>query len=130
MAWDTTTGFFTLPASTKLTQFRFVDVNTSGKLAFPTLGRPVVGVLVSSGTTASTNQSQVGTVQAYGVVRVSAPASTLAKGDWVAASSIGQAVATTAGANAVGKCIDGSSGSAGRILSVLLLPAGTTRKNW
>lgn len=126
MAWENKSGFYTLPASTGLSQFRFVTVNTSGNLAYPAAGAPVIGVLVSSGTTGSTDDRQVGTVQSIGVAKVTAIASTLAVGDTVAASSIGRAVPSSATDYTVGIVVDGSSGGVGRVMSVALIPIGTT----
>lgn len=126
MAWENLDNPITIPASTGLTQHRFVIVNTSGNLAYPAAGAPVDGVLVSSGTTASTSDRQVGSVQVRGVAKVSAPASTVAVGDLVTASSVGQAVPSSAGDYVVGRVVAGSSGGAGRILSVLIMPIGTT----
>lgn len=126
MAFENLSGMVTVPASTGISQFRFVTVNTSGNLAYPAAGAAALGVLVSSGTTGSTDDTQVGTVQMHGVASVKATASTLSRGDTVAASSVGFAVPTSAGDYTVGVVVDGTSGGAGRLLTVALLPIGTT----
>ena len=126
MAYEVPANGFTLPATTGLTKYRFVTMNTSGKLAYPSLGAAVVGVINSHGTTASTEDPQYVTVVDRGIVKVEAGASTQSAGDLVAASSIGRAVASTAGSYVVGRIVAGSSGGAGRIVSVQLLPIGTT----
>lgn len=131
MAWKNSDAFITLPYSTGLRQYRFVKVHTDGTIKYPnasTIGEAVVGVLVSSGTTNSTNVPTKGaTIQISGVARVEAPASTVAVGDLVTASTLGQAQSSSnAGDYVVGVVVAGSSGGANRLLSVLLSPIGTT----
>ena len=88
------------------------------------VGLPVIGVLVSSGTTGSTSD-RYGTVQIAGVAKIAiASASTVAVGDSISASSRGSAVA--ASGHRVGIVVDGTSGAADRVLSVLIAPIGTT----
>lgn len=131
MAWESGGTFITLPLTTGLRQYRFVKVNTSGNAVYPsasTVGEAVVGVLVSEGTTGSTvDPVRGGTIQIGGVAKVEAEASTVAKGDTITASSVGRVQSSSnAGDYAVGIVVDGSSGAANRVVSVLLSPIGTT----
>lgn len=125
MAWNTNQGPNTFTASTGLRQWRAV-VNGASVVAYPAAGAPVDGVIVSEGSTGSTDASQVVAVQSYGVVQIEASASTLSKGDLCAASSVGYAVPSSAGDYVIGRVVSGSSGAANRRVSVLLLPIGTT----
>lgn len=131
MAWENTSPFVTLLPSTGLRQFRFVTVKTTGLIGYPnasTVGQAVTGVLVSNGTTGSTvDPVKGGTVQIYGVAKVEAESSTVAVGDWITSSSVGRVQSSSnAGDFVVGQVVAGTSGGANRILSVLLLPVGTT----
>jgi hypothetical protein len=128
MAYENLAGShpITLSASTGLRRQRFVAVGAGGKVGYPTAGAPVLGVLRSSGTTGSTADPQYVGVQVGGVAFVEASASTLAAGDSVAASSVGYAVPSSAGDYVVGYVVEGTSGAANRVLSVALLPVGTT----
>jgi hypothetical protein len=119
MAWDAADEFITLPATTGLSQFTFVTVNSAGKIAKPALGARVLGVLVSSGTN-GTAANPVGTVQIVGIAKVAAQGSTNLKGKTISASSNGYAKATTGSAYVIGFGVDGSSGTTGRIISVSL----------
>ena len=126
MAWKNHPNPVTLTASTGITQYRFVTASATG-VAYPTAGAAALGVTVSSGTTGSTADNRsVSVVMPGGIVKVSAPASTLSKGDAVTASSRGQAVPSSAGDYVNGYVVDGTSGGAGRLLSIALVPVGTT----
>ncbi len=126
MTYQMNQGPVTLSATTGLTQHRFVTLGASD-LAYPSAGGRITGVLISSGTTGSTSTVDISAaVQTVGIAKVSAPASTVSKGDFIAASSVGQAVPTSAGDYVVGQVVEGSSGGAGRLLSVLISPVGTT----
>ena len=129
MAWDNDSNIVSLPASTGLRQYRLVTVGASG-VQYPsgsTLGQPIVGVIVSEGTTGSTSDSQTVAVQVAGVAKVEMAASTLATGGWISASSVGQGQpSTNAGDALVGKIVDGSSGAANRIVSVFLCNLGSS----
>ena len=125
MAWDAPEGMITIDGTTGLTQYRFI-VGGSAGATYPAAGAPIDGVIYSSGTTGSTETPRPIAIATRGIVKVSAPASTLSAGDLCTASSIGQAANTTAGDYVVGRVVDGSSGGAGRILAVLLNPIGTT----
>lgn len=114
----------TLEASTDLSarQFHAVVVNSAGMAALPgAAGLPIYGVLQNKPI-----EGEAGTVMNSGITKMFAAGSTLAVGDLVAASSIGRAIVPGAGAYAIGRVVFGSSGSTGRILSVALMPIGTT----
>lgn len=126
MAFETPDGLITVPATTGLVQYRFVSLNTSGYAAKPTDGAAILGVVHSGGTTGSTVEPQYITVQTRGVAKVEADASTVSAGDQVAASTLGRVTPLGSGDYSVGFVVGGSSGGAGRILSVYLAPIGTT----
>lgn len=114
----------TFPASTGVLdlQFRFVTINGSGEAALPAAGASVVGVMQTKPVAAGDAVS----VMVSGISKVEAAGSTVGTGDTIAASSIGRVAALSGGAYAVGRVVQGSSGSTGRLLSVLLQPVGTT----
>lgn len=124
MAIEIPGQIISMVATTGLSASRFVKADASGYAAYPALGAPIDGVLQESSTGSTTKYAKP--VVISGVVKVEAPSSTIAVGDLVAASSVGKAVASTAGAYVVGRVVAGSSGGAGRLLSVLLNPIGTT----
>lgn len=130
MAYEKVGETDTFTLSTGIRQYRFVRLNASTGLQYPsgsTVGLAVLGVLISSGSTSSTSIDRVGTVQLTGIAKVEAAASTLAVGDVVSASSIGQAQpATNAGDFVVGRIVAGSSGASNHIVSVALSPLGST----
>lgn len=134
MSWENQAGSnpITLPlASTGIRSHRFVVLDSTGGCDYPdasTVGGSVSGVLVSSGTTGSTDASSAyGAIQTAGVALVEAESSTLAAGALVSASSVGRAQpATNAGDFVVGRIVAGSSGGANRQVSVLLQPLGST----
>lgn len=126
MAFEIPDGLITVPATTGLTQFRLVALDSAGKAAYPSAGTAVDGSIVGAGTTGSTVDPQYITIATRGVVKVSALASTVSAGDTVTATSVGHVSATTAGDYVIGRVVSGTSGSTGRILSVLLSPIGTT----
>jgi hypothetical protein len=118
MAYEIPGFSFTLPASTGIldTQFRFVTVNASGQAAFPAAGGAVVGVMTNK----PKLDGQAATVVNDGIVKVEAAGNTVGLGDLVSASSLGRVIAATTDGKTVGAVVNGSSGSTGRILSILL----------
>lgn len=114
----------TFPASTGVVglQFRFVTIDGTGKATLPAAGAAVVGVMQTKPAAAGDAVS----VMVSGISKVEAAGSTVSNGDLVAASSIGRVAAPGAGGYTVGRVVGGSSGSTGRLLSVLLQPIGTT----
>lgn len=134
MAWEHMMGQspWTAAASTGLRQYRFVAMATDGTVGYPAADQPVDGVIRGSegaggGTTGTTNSGQRVSIYPTGsIAMVEAEASTLAVGDLVYSSSVGQASTQNTGAYAVGRVVAGSSGAANRVLSVRLDNIGTT----
>jgi len=125
MAYEIPGFAFTLPASANLStfQYTFVTVDAAGEAGPPaTTGEAILGVLQNKPTV----QGQAASIMVNGISKITAPASTLAEGDLCEASTAGQAIPLAAGGNAVGRIVSGSSGGAGRVLSVLITPYGST----
>ncbi len=125
MAFEIPGFAFTLPAATDLStnQYRFMAIDTNGDVGLPaTTATAILGVLQNKPTVAG----QAASIMINGISKITAPASTVAEGDIVQASTLGQAVAHATGGNAIGRIVGGSSGGAGRVLSVLLAPYGST----
>jgi hypothetical protein len=126
MAYEIPGQMVTAPAgSTALAaaQYRFVTLDGTGKAILPgsTAGPSVFGVLQNKPA-----NTEAASVMINGLSKVKATASTLAAGDLCAASSAGFAVPLVAGDYAVGRIVAGSSGGAGRVLTVSIEPIGTT----
>lgn len=119
-------------ATTGIPQYSWVQLNSSGKWASSTAsgttaGRGVVGVVQSSGTTGSTNET-VQTIRLFGVTksRVSTASTGISAGDLVTVSTNSAAITpTTAGDNVLGVSFDDVA-STSDIVSVLIYPLGTT----
>lgn len=118
---------YSMPAATTgIAKYRFVTGN-AGSVSYPAAGGlGVIGATLTTFSSATTSTGRWGTVATQGIVKVSAPSSTLALGDRCSASTLGQAVPLSAGYNELGTVVQGSSGGAGRVLSVLLTFMGTT----
>lgn len=116
-------GPFSVPATTGIKSKRFVTLDSAGKLVYPAVGMPVTGVTFADSSTGSTRDVSLA-VQAYGIAEVEAAGSTLAAGALIAASSVGRAVIWSTGRISVGQMIYGTSGTTGRIVSVLLKTFG------
>lgn len=123
MAYEIPGQMVTLAASTDMSalQFRFVTVGSDGRAAKPSAGASVMGVLQNKPT-----EDQAASIMIGGISKIQATASTLAEGDLCATSTAGEAIPLSAGHYAVGRIVDGSSGGAGRVLSVQIQPVGTT----
>lgn len=123
MAYEIPGQLITLAASTDMSgyQYRFVTVGSDGRAALAGNGLTVAGVLQNKPT-----EDQAATIMINGVSKVKAAGSTVAAGDLISASSVGLAAALGAGDYAVGRVLLGSSGSTGRVFSVLLQNIGTT----
>jgi hypothetical protein len=122
MAYEIPGQMVTLAASTTLTQYTFKDIGTDGRLLDPAGSTaPIFGVLQNKPTA-----DQAGTVMISGISKVIATASTLAAGDLCASSTDGEAIPVAAGDFIVGRVVGGSSGGAGRVLSVEITPIGSS----
>lgn len=102
--------------------YKFVVVNSSGHVVVPNTTGNVLpfGTLYGRTSTTSAAGSQAVPVAIGGIVKVNMAASTLSAGDYVAASTAGLGIAPTTDAYTAGQIVSGSSGGAGRIVSVKL----------
>lgn len=123
MAYEIPGHSITLEASTDMStyQYRFVVGNGNNTIALAGDGVAVTGVLQNKPT-----EGQAGSVVVDGVSKVKAHGSTVSAGDIIASSTVGMVKALEAGDYAVGRVLHGSSGSTGRVLTVLLQTIGTT----
>lgn len=128
MAADHPMFTYSMPAgSTGIAKYRFVAGGAGGTVVCTVGGLGVIGVTQTTFSSATTVDNRWGTFAGPGaLLKVSAPASTLSAGDRVSCSSRGQAIPVAAGYNELGTVVSGSSGGAGRILSVMVTLAGTT----
>lgn len=125
MAYEVTNGPLSLVASTGIKRHRFVTFN-GGKVTYPAVGMPASMVTVSAGTTGSTEDGNYVSclpLSNASAVMVEAAGSTLSAGDLVSASSRGKIVAASSDVWVLGQIIAGSSGSTGRILTIVPLSA-------
>ena len=105
--------------------YKFVEMSTAtGRVSIVAstgIGN-VVGTLLSQTYSTSTGANEsvtVGLLQGIGKVYMAG--STLAAGAAIAASSLGFGAATSTNASQMGRIVEGSSGSTGRIASVLFV---------
>lgn len=125
MAWEAPGQIISLPcATTGIARYRFVNISTAGNVIYTVANGESIGV-IQDGTTGSTVDPTNVAVMIAGVSKVAvSTASTIGVGQTVGASSRGSAVVAVAASFAVGKVLAGTSGGAGRVLSVLLSPVG------
>lgn len=120
----------TVPASTQVLsttsvnwQFRFVALDANGEAIAPAGSTaPIFGVLQNK----PDRDTAAATIMIDGVSKVQAAGSTVGTGDAIAASTAGMVVAWASGDYRVGQVIEGTSGTTGRLLSVVLQEIGTT----
>lgn len=113
-------------ATTGIAQYRFVDISTAGNVIAPVANGQTIGV-TQTGTTGSTEDPKSITVMISGVSKLAvSTASTCGVGEVVAATTAGSIKPMTAAAIPAGRIIAGSSGGAGRVVSVLLSVAAST----
>lgn len=98
-------------------QYKAVALTTNGEAAinFTTNVQTVVGILQNSPTTA-----QVAAVAVSGVTQFRQAANTVDAGEAVAASSLGLGIAPTSDNWKIGTVLYGSSGAAGRLVTINL----------
>lgn len=101
--------------------YKFVEIGDAGRVSIgaSTSAGAVYGTLLSQTYSTSTGANEavtIGTLTGIGKVRMAG--STLAAGDSISASSAGMGVAASTDGLILGRIIDGSSGSTGRIVSV------------
>ena len=101
--------------------YKLVGISTDGQVVIgATTASDVFGTLLSvTGTTSGAGIETVTVGLFQGIGKVNMAASTRDRGQTVAASSAGLGIAPTTDAGTLGIALDGSSGSAGRIFSVL-----------
>jgi len=116
MAYEIPGQMITLPASTDLTnyQYHFVAITADGRVDHASAGGAAIGVLQNKPL-----ENQAASIMVNGVSKIKAAAGNLSEGMLTRSSSEGMAVAST-GNGILGTIIFGSSGGAGRVLSVLL----------
>lgn len=105
--------------------YKFVEVNSSGHavIGASTSAANVVGTLLSvTGTTAGAGAEPVTVGLLSGIGRVYMAGSTIAAGGAISASSAGFGAAPSTDGLQLGIVVDGSSGTTGRIASVLFSP--------
>lgn len=115
--------------STGLVQFQFASLSTSGNLIAATTNLNPVGVL-QEGSTGSTVPPRSLPVMVSGISKLKLDsASTVGVPDIVSASTVG-AKAPAAGDVVAGMIVEGTSGGANRVVSILLAgPTGSTAIN-
>jgi len=126
LAYEIPGRAITLEASTDLSsyQFRFVGVDSNGKaaLAITSTGdADVLGILQNKPTA-----GQAASIMIDGVSKIVAAGSTLSAGDLVTNSTAGYATVHSAGDMIRGRVLFGSSGSTGRVLTMVLQDIGST----
>lgn len=125
--------FITVPASTGLKQYTFVDLSTSASalngavLVKPSALGKCIGVLVSSGTTGSTRKNQQQSVQVYGIAKVLGGSNVLKVGSVVFAATDGRAEVGTTNSTkyVIGRAFGKSTSTSAQVVPVLLLHSGT-----
>lgn len=134
MAYEIPVGpFITVPASTGLKQYTFVDLSTSASalggvvLSKPTALGKCIGVLVSSGTTGSARANQQQSVQCYGIAKVLGGSNAIKAGSVIFAATDGRAELGTTNSTkyVVGRAFGKSTSTSAQVVPVLLLHSGT-----
>ena len=102
--------------------YKFTVMNSSGHAILPdTTGNVLpTGVLYGRTSTTSSAGSQAVPLAIAGIVKVQMAANTLSAGNFVASDTGGLGIAPTTDAYTAGQIVSGSSGSAGRSVSVQL----------
>lgn len=124
--------FITVPASTGLRQYSFVDLSTSATalggavLVKPSALGKCIGVLVSSGTTGSTRKTSQ-SVQPYGIAKVLGGSNAIKVGSVIFAATDGRAELGTTNSTkyVVGRAFGKSTSTSAQVVPVLLLHSGT-----
>lgn len=120
MAYESNMNLATIPGTTGISQYRGVIVNSAGRTVYPS----AIGQSAPIGVTqnASTATDAAVTVALPGsITKLEFAGSTLSAGDRFSFNTAGRGCAST-GFSAAGWILSGSSGSTGRILTVLLQP--------
>lgn len=117
----------TLPCvTTGIRQYQFIDVSTAGRAIHPVVNGQTIGV-TQTGTTGSTIDPTSITIMVNGVSKLAVvSASTVGVGEVVGTSTRGSAIPMVAASIPAGRVIAGTSGGAGRVVSVLFPIAAST----
>lgn len=126
MAYEIPGRTITLAASTDLSagQFHFVGVASDGRAELAILSTGdgnVLGILQNKPT-----EDQAASIMIDGVSKIVAQGSTLSAGDLVGNSTSAKANVVASGDMIRGRIIYGSSGSTGRVLTMVLQDIGST----
>ncbi len=101
--------------------YKLVTLTASGEVIISTSSDTLsFGSLYGRTRTTSSTGIEAVPVAVGGVVKVQLAASTKAAGNWIAGSSAGRGIAPTSENQIFGQIVDGSSGGAGRVVSVLV----------
>lgn len=105
--------------------YKFLEMTTDAQVTIgATTSAHIIGTLLSvTATTAGSGADTVTVGLLSGIGKVFMAGSTRTGGNTVAASSKGFGVAPTTNQAALGVAVDGSSGSTGRVFSVLFQPS-------
>ena len=127
MAWEAPGRIVTFPCvTTGIAQYRFVDISTAGNVIYTVASGPSIGI-TQSGTTGSTVDPTHIDVMINGVSKLAvSTASTHGVGEIVAATSRGSLKTMAAASVPCGRVVAGTSGGAGRVVSVLFPVAAST----
>lgn len=107
--------------------YKLVTLTASGEVIISTSSDTFAfGSLYGRTSTTSSTGTQAVPVAVQGVVKVQLASSTLKAGKWIAGSSAGFGVAPTSELAPFGRIVSGSSGGAGRVVSVLVTPVHLT----
>lgn len=102
--------------------YKFVDIDAQGHaIIMDTTGNNLAAGVLYGRTATTSTEAEVVPVAIGGVVKVRLAASTMAVGNWVAASSAGLGVAPSTDGYVMGKLVAGTSGTTGRIASMLFI---------
>ena len=102
--------------------YKFTVMNSSGHAILPnTTGNVLpIGTLYGRTSTASAAGVQAVPIATAGIVKLQMASNTLSAGNFVASDTGGLGIAPTTDAYTAGQIVSGSSGAAGRIVSVQL----------
>ena len=130
MARENPLGVYAFPTtSTGLVQFQFASISTSGNLIACTSNLNPVGVL-QEGSTNSTVPPRSLPVMSYGISKLKLDTATTVGVAQVVTATTAGAIAPAAGDVVAGLIVEGTSGAANRIVSILLSgPTGSTSIN-
>jgi len=129
MAYSETATIVSRPSATTFStgdRYKFFVNNslssqgTVGHVILPNTTGNTLPLGTLYGVTSTTNVGQAVPVAIGGIVKVQMAASTLSAGSYVASSTAGLGIAPTTDSYVAGQIVSGSSGAAGRIVSVQL----------